>query len=73
MQDFGLGAHQRRIAGGQRVDDRVRRRPPGLVEVDERAVLVEENAEHGHGGLSHRSHHQFARLGIGRNRPRFIL
>ena len=52
MQDLGLRAHHVGIARGQRVNHRMGRRPPGLLEVDQRAVFVEEHPEHGHCGLS---------------------
>ena len=45
MQRLGLGAHQLGIAAGERVDDGVRRRAPGGVEIDKRAVLVEQHAD----------------------------
>ena len=51
-QDLGLGAHQLGIARGERVNDRVRRRAPGLVEIDERAVFIQQNPDNGHGRLS---------------------
>ena len=45
VQRLGLRAHQPGIAAGERMDDRVRRRAPGLVEIDQRAVLVEQHAD----------------------------
>jgi len=46
------------------------------VEVDQRAVFVEENSENGHGGLRRFSHSRFAiraTSAAGLNWPRFIL
>ena len=44
MQAFGLCAHLLGVAGGERVNDSVDRRSPGQLEIDQRAVLVEQHA-----------------------------
>ena len=44
MQGLGLRAHLPRVALRQRVDNGVDRRTPGALEVDQRAVLVEQHA-----------------------------
>ena len=45
MQRLGLGLHHLRVTFGEGVDDRVDRRSPGQVKIDQRPVLVEQNAD----------------------------